>query len=102
MDHQTQAFFGLLSDELTALISAALADQPLSSTDLAKATQTDPRVLAKHLEAMKLSAMVRSYRSPSVGSGRPRICWQLLNTDLIEELAEFARQLRHRLIDVDS
>lgn len=89
----------MLSDETTALITVALGERPLSSTELAKATQTDPRVLAKHLEGMKLSALVSSHRRASPGSGRPRIYWQLANTDLVEELAESARQIRHRLID---
>jgi DNA-binding HxlR family transcriptional regulator len=99
MDHQTRAFLALVGEETTALIAAALAERALSSTELAKATQTDPRVLTKHLEAMRLSALVSSHRRPGRGSGRPPIYWQLANTELVEELAEFVRQIRHRLID---
>jgi predicted transcriptional regulator len=99
MDQQTQTFLGLLSDELTALICAALTEKPLSSTELAKTVQTDPRVVAKHLEAMKLSALVRSYRAPLSGPGRPRIYWELINQSAIQKLSSFVKNVRHGLID---
>lgn len=99
MDQQTQTFLGLISHELTTNIVDALSNAPLSTTELAEATETDSRVLAKHLELMKLSALVRSYREAGKGAGRPPIHWKLINQDLIQELVEFAAKSRHRLID---
>lgn len=99
MDQQTQTFLGLISHELTTNIVEALNAAPLSTTELAEATETDPRVLAKHLELMKLSALVRSYREAGKAAGRPPIHWRLINQDLIQELVEFAAASRHRLID---
>lgn len=99
MDQQTQAFLALVSDELTTLIRAALAKRSLSSTELAETIKTDPRVVAKHLEAMKLGGLVRSDRVPGQGRGRPRIYWNLINESAIEELVDFVKKLRHGLIE---
>jgi predicted ArsR family transcriptional regulator len=102
MDQQTQAFLALISDELTTLISEALAAKPLSTTELAQATEVDSRVLGRHLETMKISALVRSHRSAGQGRGRPRIYWELSNADLVQELCKFVVEVRHRLIDSGS
>jgi predicted ArsR family transcriptional regulator len=99
MDQQTQAFLALVSDELTTLIRSALAEMALSSTELAETTQTDPRIIAKHLEAMKLGGLVRSDRVPGQGRGRPRIYWKLINESAVEELIDFVKKLRHGLIE---
>lgn len=100
MDQQTQAFLALISNELTALICDALTANPLSTTELAKATESDTRVLAKHLEAMKLSALVRSYRETGEGAGRPRIYWTVINDGVIQELVASVAATRHRLIEL--
>ncbi len=99
MDQQTQAFLALVSDELTMLIRAALAKKSLSSTELAETTQTDPRIVAKHLEVMKLGGLVRSDRVPGQGRGRPRIYWKLINGSAVEELVGFVKTLRRDLIE---
>jgi len=99
MDQQTQAFLDLVSDELTTLIRAALTKRPLSSTELAEAIKTDPRIVAKHLEAMKLGGLIRSDRVLGQGRGRPRIYWNLINESAIEELVDFVKKLRHGLIE---
>lgn len=102
MDQQTQAFLTLFSEELTALIYGALADEPLSTTDLAQATGTDPRVLGTHLKTMKLSGLVRSYKRPKEGPGRPTIYWELSNEELVGEFCELVKGIRHRFIDSDA
>ena len=99
MDQQTQSFLSLISHELTTQIIDALSGPSLSTTELAKTTETDARVLAKHLELMKLSALVRPHREPGTGAGRPSIHWKLINQDLVQELVEFAAASRHQLID---
>ena|ERR1700720_4741306 len=99
MDQQTQAFLALVSDELTALICTALGKKALSSTELAETTQSDPRIVAKHLDAMKLGGLVRSDRVPGKGPGRPPIYWKLINESAVEGLVDFVKELRRGLIE---